>query len=136
VIAYSLMLLVLEYAKRKEEIQKTASVQQPTSTIKVKQGGRIVNIETADIQFISTSRPYTLIYTTTQKFLHDVSLKTLEGGLDADIFLRVHRSTIINRQYVTELQSRKNGDYDAILKNGQSVRLSRHYRDNWGVLID
>ena len=77
-----------------------------------------------------------MICSDNQNFLHDESLKKLEGLLDSQIFLRVHRSVIINKHHITEIKSRKNGDYDGILSNGQSVRFSRHYRQNWDELLN
>jgi two-component system LytT family response regulator len=56
--------------------------------------------------------------------------------LNSQIFLRVHRSAIVNKNHITELKSRKNGDYDGVLTNGQSVRFSRHYRQNWSELLN
>jgi len=77
-----------------------------------------------------------MVYSNGQKFLHSESLKKIEKLLDAQVFLRVHRSTIVNKNYITELKSRKNGDYDGILTNGESVRFSRHYRQNWNKLLN
>ena len=77
-----------------------------------------------------------MIHTTSQKILHDESLKKLENVLDSQTFLRIHRSVIVNKNHITELKSRKNGDYDGILTNGQSIRFSRHYRQNWSELLN
>lgn len=129
IIVYLFGPLVFDYIKKKKQlpIQKT---------ITVKNGTRRIKVEISTILFIKTDRPYTTVYANTQKFLHDESLKNLEKLLDPQIFLRVHRSAIINKNYITELKSRKNGDYDGILTNGQSIRFSRHYRQNWNELLN
>lgn len=103
--------------------------------IKLKSGSNILNISTSSIHFISTDKPYSIIHTDDKKILDNKSLKQFETELDPTVFLRVHRSSIINATYVKELKSRNNGDYDAILKNGQVIRLSRHFRNNWNQLI-
>ena len=103
--------------------------------IKVKTGSKMITIPTSTIQLISTDKPYSVIHTNKQKFLDTLSLKEFETKLDPTIFLRVHRSTIINTTYVTELKSRNNGDYDVTLDNGQVMRVSRHYRKNWQQLL-
>lgn len=105
------------------------------TSLQVKRDSGFINIETSSILLISTDKPYSAIITESQKYLDDRSLKELESLLAHETFKRVHRSSIINLQMVTELKSRKNGDYDALLKNGQTVRLSRHLRDNWISLI-
>ncbi len=101
------------------------------SKIKIKSSSKFVWLKTETIQLISADKPYTAIITGTKKYLDNDSLKHLEASLDPQYFIRVHRSKIINLSFIKELKSRQNGDYDAILENGSSVRLSRHYKDNW-----
>lgn len=103
--------------------------------IKLKVGSKIITISISSIQLISTDKPYAILYTKDQKFLDNKSLKEFETTLDPSIFLRVHRSAIINATFIEELKSRNNGDYDAKLENGQVIRLSRHYRNNWQQLL-
>lgn len=103
--------------------------------IKLTIGSRIVTISTSSIQLISTDKPYCIVHTGDQKILDKQSLREFEERLDPGIFLRVHRSVIINIEFIKELKSRSNGDYDAKLENGQTIRLSRHYRNNWQHLL-
>ena len=103
--------------------------------IKLKVGTKIIAVPASTIQNISTDKPYSVVYSNGRKILGNKSLKEFETELDPTIFLRVHRSTIVNATYVKELKSRSNGDYDATLENGQVIRLSRHFRNNWKQLI-
>lgn len=100
-----------------------------------KSGNRLLPIDVATIQCFTSSKPYTAVHTTDSKYLTDKSLNELEQLLDPDAFIRVHKSSILNRSAIVEMNSRQNGDYDARLKNDQIVRLSRHYRKNWKELI-
>lgn len=136
IIVYLFSPFVFDYLKRKKQLNKHFQNQKPNKTITVKNGIRRIKIDTFTILFIETDRPYTMINTTSQKILHDESLKKLGYLLDPQTFLRVHRSVIVNKNHITELKSRKNGDYDGILSNGQSVRFSRHYRQNWNELLN
>ncbi|MFL0352808.1 LytR/AlgR family response regulator transcription factor [Xanthomarina sp. GH4-25] len=106
-----------------------------SETLMFKIGSKLIAVPTASIIFISTDKPYSIVYTSQQKFLDIKSLKEFEKELDPNIFLRVHRSTIINATCIKELKSRSNGDYDVKLDNGQVIRLSRHYRNNWQQLL-
>lgn len=133
IIAYLISPFIVEYLKKKKQLNKHLAIQK---TITVKNGTRRIKIEISTILFIETDRPYTMINTTNQKILHDESLKTLGDLLDSQTFLRIHRSVIVNKNHITELISRKNGDYDGILSNGQSIRFSRHYRQNWNELLN
>ena len=101
----------------------------------LKMGTNIKTINTANIQLITTDKPYTAVHLEDQKILQDKSLKDYEKALDPDIFIRVHRSAIVNKNHIVEMTSRKNGDYDGILGSGESVRFSRHFRENWKSLL-
>jgi len=89
----------------------------------------------ATIEFISTEKPYSVIYAEGRIFFDNRTLKELESKLSSTHFARVHRSIIINKRLVKELKSRQNGDYDCTLRSGQTVRLSRHYKTNWQDLL-
>jgi len=132
VIAYLFSPFVFAYLRK----SKHFPIQKIIPTITVKNGTRRIKIDVSNILFIKTDRPYTMIYSNNQKLLHDESLKKLESYFDSQVFLRVHRSVIVNKNHIIELKSRKNGDYDGILTNGQSVRFSRHYRQNWSELLN
>jgi len=112
----------------------TKAIPNYTDTLPLK-GAKEKAIKISCIQVISTNKPYAIIHTDKQKYLQHKSLKDFEKELDPLLFLRVHRSAIVNREYIKELKSRKNGDYDAMIENGLSIRFSRHYRKNWKKLL-
>lgn len=133
ILVYLFLPFIINYLNKKRS-QNNNAIKQKFITIK--NGTRITKLDVSRVLFIKTDRPYTAIFSTDQKLLHYESLKKLESFLDPHIFIRVHRSAIINKNHVTEISSRKNGDYDAILTNQHSVRLSRHYRPNWNALLN
>ncbi len=133
IITYLILPYIIEYLNRKKQQKKDNSTQK---FITIKSGTRRVKIDTSTILFIQTDRPYTAVFFNDQKLLHDESLKKFEKLLDSQMFIRVHRSVIINKNHITELKSRKNGDYDGITTNGQTIRFSRHYRQNWETLLN
>lgn len=133
ILVYFLLPFVIDYLNRKKSQNKEVTA---PKFITVKNGTRITKLDVSTIIFIKTDRPYTAIVATDQKLLHDESLKKIESLLDPNNFIRVHRSAIINKNHIKEITSRKNGDYDAILTDQHSVRLSRHYRPNWNTLLN
>lgn len=124
---------IVKSQKEKSILNRNSSF---ISFIDIKQNTTIIKLEMNTIQSIETDRPYSVLRTEDRKFLHSNSLKAFERLLDPTVFLRVHRKAIINKNFVIKLQSRKNGDYDVTLSNGQCVRMSRHYRQNWKKLIN
>ena len=133
IITYLFLPFVIEYLNRKKRQKKNISTHK---FITIKNGTRRIKVDTSSILFIQTDRPYTTVFSNNQKILHHESLKKLEKLLDPQVFIRVHRSAIINKNHITEIKSRKNGDYDGILTSGQTIRFSRHYRQNWNTLLN
>ena len=54
-------------------------------------------------------------------------LKSLVDERLPDVFVRIHKSTIVNLTYIESLQPLSNSEYTAILANGKSLKVSRTY---------
>ena len=132
-VVYSFVPAVLDYMKRNKVLKESVRKFSNQISLKTHKGWTILAV--SSIEFLSTERPYTIIHADDNKYYLDDSLKKLENLFDPTIFYRVHRSAIVNKNHIKELKSRKNGDFDAMLTNGLSVRFSRHYRKNWHKLI-
>ena len=52
-------------------------------------------------------------------------MQELESRLDEKMFLRIHRSTIVNLDRIKELRPIGDGSYQVILKDGTELALSR-----------
>jgi two-component system LytT family response regulator len=57
------------------------------------------------------------------------TLADLHPRLDPAIFLRAHRSAIVNRSFVREIQTLGRAEYSLVLTDGQRVPLSRRRRE-------
>jgi two-component system LytT family response regulator len=57
-----------------------------------------------------------------------ITLAGLLKQLDPRRFVRIHRSTVVNLDYIRELQPWYSGDYVAILHDGTQLKVSRRYR--------
>jgi len=53
----------------------------------------------------------------------------LEEILDPKLFIRSHRSTIVNKNYVEKFCSQLNGEYYLVMKNGKELKVSRSYKE-------
>ena len=90
-------------------------------------GRNYISVAINEILYINTSAPYIVIHTQKQQYLYASTLKLIEEKLDQQQFVRVHKSTIINLNMVVSYHSRLNGDFDILLINRASIRLSRNY---------
>lgn len=89
-------------------------------------GNKIV-VEIKDIAYFSSKSPYVEIHLANKKHLYTTTLKNLEAQINSREFIRIHKSFIVNLNFITSYRSRNNGDYDLILKNEKQLRLSRNY---------
>jgi len=93
-----------------------------------KSKGRIVLLDLGEIDWIAAEANYVQLYAGTETYLMRESIGRLEKRLDPRCFLRVHRSTIVNRHKIRELQPCNRGEYIAVLKNGKRLSCGRAYR--------
>jgi two-component system LytT family response regulator len=102
----------------------------------IKATGRVYFLKTEDIDWIEACGNYVNLHTGDETHLLRETLGHLEGRLDPEKFLRIHRSRLVNIDYIKELSPLFNGDYTVTLHNGMELTLSRTYRDRLQDLID
>ena len=93
----------------------------------VADGSKKMRIAANEILYFSANPPYINIHTSNKRFLYKETLKSISEKLDQQLFVRIHKSHIVQIKEVQTYSSRSNGDYDIILQNGISLRLSRNF---------
>ncbi|MEJ5351155.1 MAG: LytTR family transcriptional regulator DNA-binding domain-containing protein [Melioribacteraceae bacterium] len=102
--------------------------------ISVKNKNIIKIIPVAEIDWIEAQGDYVCIHVNDEKFLLRDSLNSLENKLNPEIFIRIHRSSIVNIEKVEKLKSNEHGDYELFLKDGTKLKMSRTYKENFQKL--
>ncbi|HEY0740274.1 MAG TPA: LytTR family DNA-binding domain-containing protein [Chryseosolibacter sp.] len=102
--------------------------EQYLSKVMIKEQKKIFFIDVNEIQCIDASGDYIVVQTATKGHLLLESLNEMEKKLDPQVFVRIHRSTIVNVTCVKELHPYYNGEYFLVLKNNKRLKLSRSYR--------
>lgn len=87
-------------------------------------------VPVGDVDWIEAAGDYVVLHAGGKKHLVRDTMQALEAKLDGRRFVRIHRSTIVNLARVRELRPHQHGDYDVVLTTGQTVRLSRRYREH------
>ena len=95
----------------------------------VKSGGRIVFLRVDEIDWVEAADNYVRIHAGRESHLIRETLQSLEGRLNPEKFLRIHRSTLVNLDRIRELQPIFHGDYLVKLNDGTELTLSRNYRE-------
>ena len=103
--------------------------------IPVKSARDTTLILTEKIDWISSAGHYLELHVGGDTHLIREQLSRLEAKLDPEIFVRIHRSTIVNVDSIKSLHPLFNGDHLLVLKNGQELNLSRTYHEKLIALL-
>lgn len=99
-----------------------------TDRLAIPVGDRVMIIRVAEIDWIEAADNYVSIHVGKKAWLLRETISALEQRLKPKGFARIHRSTIVNAQRVTELRSLSNGEFAIVLADGTSLRMSKSYR--------
>ena len=97
--------------------------------ILVQSQNKLVTVAVEDVIRIEAFGDYSKLITEDKTYLSNYGISTLEEKLNPAIFIRVHRSSIINLNKVKEL-NKYTKSYDVVMQNDDVVRVSRGYMDN------
>ena len=89
---------------------------------------KLITVKCEDIVWIEAYGDYSKVHTENQVYLSNFGITDLEQKLNPQLFLRVHRSSMINLDRVKEL-NKYGKSYDVTMDNGEVVRVSRGYMD-------
>jgi two-component system, LytTR family, response regulator len=112
---------------------------QPTSAerLVVRSQGQVLFLSVADIDWIEAAGYYACLHVGRDTHILRRSLLELEQDL-GDVFIRIHRSIIVNLERIRGLELQTSGEYEVLLKSKVRLRLSRRYRkrlqDRMGAL--
>lgn len=90
----------------------------------VKSGNKIKVITVDKIIYIEAQDDYVMIYTEDSKHLKEKTMKYFETHLDPSQFIRIHRSYIVNVNFISQLEHFSKERYILFLKNGVKLKVS------------
>ena len=111
-------------------VSQLARERRPVDRLAIKQDGRVLFLRIPDIDWVETDGDHVRIHIGPHVYVHRMTLTRLEERLPAPMFLRIHRSTLINVERIREMQPWFQGDYVLILQDGTKLTTGRTYREN------
>ncbi|MDT0595313.1 LytR/AlgR family response regulator transcription factor [Glaciecola petra] len=114
---------------------------QPQAVSQVEQDARIhakiivkdrdeINIlEQSEIAWIDAAGDYICLHVKGQTFIKRGTLKELLSELDENMFKRVHRSTIVNLNYIKKVLPHTKGEFFLLLGEHDKIKVSRNYKE-------
>lgn len=97
------------------------------SHIFVQKSEKLLNLAVEEIMFLEASGDYTILTTKSDQFVSSSGIGKLEEILNPEIFIRVHRSTIININFLKEIEKHFNGGMMVKMQTGKTFPVSRTY---------
>jgi two-component system LytT family response regulator len=102
--------------------------------ILLESGNKMISLAMQDIAYLAAEKDYTRIYTLQKNFLSNYGIGVLEQRLNPAVFIRIHRSNIVNIHHIREVYKENNDAY-LVLNNEVSLKVSRGYIDNLKKLM-
>jgi two-component system, LytTR family, response regulator len=124
-----------------ELLRELRAMQRRNARVVVKTGGKVIFLKTGDIDWIEAAGNYVRLHVSGvngaagESHLFRESMKNMETRLDGDVFVRIHRSAIVNVERIRELQPWFHGEYVVILHDGTRLMASRVFSDRLDRLI-
>ncbi|MGA9069854.1 MAG: LytTR family DNA-binding domain-containing protein [Terracidiphilus sp.] len=104
---------------------------QPMKRILVKAGDKALFVRPAEIAWIEAQGNYVALHVGAQSYLLRQTITALEASLDPAKFQRIERSRIVNLDAIREMLPAGRGEYEIVLKDGVTLKLSHTYRDSF-----
>jgi hypothetical protein len=92
--------------------------------IMVKSRQTIKVIPINDIIYFRSEGDYVMIISNDGKYLKEQTMKYFESHLPKSLFIRVHRSYIVNIEYISAIESYGKQNQQVLLKNGEWLKVS------------
>jgi two-component system response regulator AlgR len=89
----------------------------------------LVRIAARDIDRVSAERDYMRLHVARRSWLIHHSMAALEEGLDPELFVRLHRSAIVRKDFITGFTRNPSGRWIARLADGSEQPVGRLYSD-------
>ncbi len=92
--------------------------------IKINQNNKMVCLNTEKLIYLEAKVNYTYLHTADKKYISAKTLKEYEGRLSEQKFIRIHKSHMVNMDFVEKLTKEDNKPV-LLLKTGEKLDVSR-----------
>jgi DNA-binding LytR/AlgR family response regulator len=124
-IAFNRFIKAVQKAKDYKQMQQATAISQTASSyLFVKSDKRIEKIELPYILYAETLGNYIIIHLQDKKIIAYLTLKSLEGQLPANEFIKIHQSYLVNCSRISAIEGNE------IKIEQRSLPISRNYKDD------
>lgn len=115
---------VLDPELSQEGTESAATVEEYIDRISVKDGTRIHLIRTEELYYIQACGDYVTLFTSGGQYVKEQTMKYFDANLSPEVFVRIHRSLIVNMTQISRVELFGKESYQLTLKSGTRLRVS------------
>jgi two-component system LytT family response regulator len=97
----------------------------PVPRLFVREASRVVPIRVASIEWLQACDDFVVVHTGGRQFSVNLTLSDLERRLDPNVFVRVHRSHVVNLDHVASWTPLDGSRFQITLRTGTRIMASR-----------
>jgi len=128
-IQYYSKISCIQNKELEDELEETneerpiIKIKKTIESISVKNNSNISILKVNDIIYIQAEGDYVMIFTNDKKYIKEETMKNLDEILPY-FFVRIHRSCIVNSNYISRIELYEKQNYRLTLKTGQQLKVS------------
>ena len=89
-----------------------------------------------DIRWIDAAGDYMCIHIGNETHIVRITMKKLETQLDQKVFQRIHKSTLVNINYIISIRALRNSECVLELENEVTLKVSRNYSSTIQKIVE
>ncbi len=120
----------------KKIIKSLGKEQKYLERIVVKTSGKYLLLDVSKVMWLEAASDYIKVHLKNEYFVIRDRMREIEAKLNPDIFVRIHRSNIININFVKEFSQISPKICLVKLTDGRKIKLSPMYKQNFMSLLD
>jgi len=110
-------------------LESLATPRRYLKRLAVRSAGKTVFVDLEDVDWMEAAENYVQLHAGRASHLLHIAMHALERALDPEMFLRIHRSIIVNISRIKELQAGAHGEYMVTLRSGVRLQSGRTYSE-------
>jgi len=95
----------------------------------------IVFVRLEEVEWIEAEGNYLRLHLADDSYLLRETMNSFESRIDPAQFMRIHRSAIVNLDFIRDVQPWFTGEYIVRMRGGKELTLTRSYRHNLKRLL-
>lgn len=115
------------------EVTKSPTLHHLSSVVErkvvIKDRDEITILKQSEIEWVDAAGDYVCLHAQGETHIKRSTLKELLDELDSSIFKRVHRSTIVNLNFIEKVIPHTKGEFFLQLSEFEKIKVSRNYKD-------